>query len=189
MEMSNMSNEKKIFYAAQSQIVIDTISDKGEYIVKKKYIEQKYGEVASVMLKAYDWFVNRLEKNVPKPDAAEYPVWLYEDPKYAKVHVSQRMIKLEIPCDEILEFDNRKWERVLRQEYIGIDKDDERAFEEKMRRQGVDCGCKVFENSFYPILKRDIEKSWDRLFDINEKSIVQAASWIIKEEWIVDIFE
>lgn len=184
-----MAVEEKIFYAAQSKIVIDTIRAKGEYIVKKEYIEKKYGEVAHIMLRAYDWFIKRFEKKVVKNEYAQYPIWLYEDPKYSKVHFSQKILKLKIPINEILEFDNTKWEKILSQEYIGLSKKDEMDFEEKMRRQGVDCGCKVFENSFYPLLKREIENSWNRLFDIDEESIVQAASWIIKEEWIVEIFD
>lgn len=178
-----MSNER-VFYTAQTDIVFETLMDKGIYVVKKEFIQEKYGKVAPIMFQAYNWFVKEFEKKIKHSENAEYPIWLFEDPKYAKVHISQNIMKLSIPEDQFILFDNRGWERVLSSEYVGLDEADEKKFENKIRNYGIDCGYAAFEKPFYPHIKNEIQKSWARIFDIKESSVVRAAIWELKKEWI-----
>ena len=179
-------NSKLVLYTAQTEIVFESLEKTGEYFVKKEYIEKKYGEVAFIMLHAYDWFVSIFKEKVFKPETGEYPVWLFSDPKYAKVSSLQKVIKLEIPKDEVILFDNRGWERILSCSYVGIDRSDEDKFDNKMRLQGIDCGFTAFEKPFYPQIKSEIKNSWNRIFDIDKDNVLRGATWMLKKEWIVE---
>lgn len=171
-------------YTAQTDIVYDTIKEQGIYLVKKKYVEEKYKEVAPSMLKAYNWFAEKLSALVAKPDGAELPVWHFQDQRYAKVHMSQQVKLLKIPEDQVLLFDNKGWERVLSLDYVGLNEADQRKFAEKLERMGLDCGYRVFEKPFYPHIRKEIENSWSRIFTLTETSIIRGATWMIDSEWI-----
>jgi len=178
--------ERIELFAAQTPIVLETLESNGRYVVKKEFIINKYGEAAPVMLKAYDWFVRQFSQKVPRPDGAEYPVWLYKDPAYATVHPAQHLIHLSIPKDCLLLFDNKGWERILSMSYVEKNADDWNLFEEKLTRMGIDCGFTAFQKPFYPQIRREIEASWPRIFDLKPGSVVRGATWELLPEWILD---
>ena len=90
---------------------------------------------------------------------------------------------MEVPEEEILLFDLRKWYRVLSLSYVGTEQE-EADFENMLRRQGIRDSSEVFRTPFYPIQKRQILASWEGTFDLPEDSqYVQAACWQLKKEW------
>lgn len=180
-----MTDSMELF-AAQTPIVFETLASEGRYVVKRKFIVKKYGEAAPVMLMAYDWFVRRFAQKVPRPEGAEYPVWLYGDPAYAKVHPAQKLTRLSVPKDRLVLFDNKGWERVLSMDYVETDAEDRRRFEKKLAQTGLDCGFTAFEKPFYPHIRREIEASWPRIFDLKPGSVIRAAVWELWPEWIVE---
>ncbi|MBN2899001.1 MAG: DUF3841 domain-containing protein [Clostridia bacterium] len=178
-----MNSDMK-FYTAQNQIVLDTISEQGYSVVKKSYIEEKYGHQAKLFLRAYDWFVRHSQQRVIKPSYAEYPIWLFLNPNYVTVHPDQQLLALNIPTGFYTLFDNAGWERILSMDYVGSDTSDQLAFSEKLHRMGLDCGYRAFESPFYPHIQREILQSWSRIFNLTEQSVVRAAVWEIKKEWL-----
>ena len=50
-----MSDECKMMYTAQADIVLDTLARDGVYYVKKSYVQQKYRETAWIFREAYDY--------------------------------------------------------------------------------------------------------------------------------------
>ena len=82
-------------------------------------------------------------------------------------------------------FDTRKWSKILNLSYIGNPKEEE-AFEAELKRQGIRDSAEVFAKPFYPLVKRKIVQSWDRLFDIVgvDEQYLQGAVWCIKKEWM-----
>ena len=49
----------------------------------------------------------------------------------------------------------------------------------------------AFSKPFYPLIKKKIIQSWEKLFEISdvEEQYVQGAVWCIKKEWIEEIIE
>jgi len=178
--------ERIELFAAQTPIVFETLASKGRYVVKREFILNKYGEAAPVILKAYDWFIRQFSRKVPRPDGAEYPVWLYGDPGYANVHPSQKLVRLSVPKERLVLFDNKGWEQVLSMNYVETDPVDLRRFEKKLDQFGMDCGFTAFEKPFYPQIRREIEASWPRIFDLKPGSVMRGATWKLLPEWILD---
>lgn len=186
-----MNNDmgKITLYTSQRNIVLDTIEEKGIYHVKKEFIIKKYGEVANVFLKPYNWFIWKAEKIIPKPQGAEYPIWLFTDLKYVDHHEDCRILEIEVDCKDTIVFDRVKWNRILNLSYIPKDEKDSKEYQKLLEKQGIYDETDVYMKNFYPHLKQKVKKSWDRLFDdsIILSQSKQAFLWEIRKEWIVNI--
>ena len=128
---------------------------------------------------------------VAMPPEAESPIWLYEDPLWAKPEAGTHRLQLSVPREELLLFDRRKWNQILNLSYIGTE-EEERKFEERLRRQGVMDSTDVFSKPYYPQMKAEIKKSWRRLFEEipeegTEAKNIQGAVWRLKQEWSLGI--
>lgn len=176
-------------YTAQRQIVLDTIERDGVYFVKREYIKAKYGESAWVFSEAYSFFRREAPKYLPCPDEAESGIWLYHDPRWTYATPDTGLIKLSIPRDKVLFFDLRLWNRILNLDYIGADERDERDFADHLKRLGLSDTRKIFTTAFYPLEKRKVTQSWNRLFDSAgfEEIYLEAASWELRKEWITEV--
>lgn len=186
-----MPKETVTIWTGQKNIVYETLKRDGVYHVKREYVQMKYKEAAKVFLTAYDWFVNHAQKHMARPDKAGYPVWCWADPTYVEHYNGAVVFVLEVPKDEVLIFDNAKWERILNLSYIHTDTEDREAFTKELERYGVKTDHEAYLSNFYPQLKAQIRKSWIRLFDdsIQLSQAKRAALWEIKEEWIKEVIE
>ena len=176
---------KKTFYTAQSDIVLKKLKSQNCVYVKKKYIEKKYGKnLSKNIFIAYDWFVNEFKKRVDKPNLAEYPFWLFKDKNYAKTYGSSNLLKVNIDDNKIVLFDNHKWERVLSLNYVGDSLEEEKEFDKRLKKYGLQTGLDVFNSPLHIKLQKEIKESFKKIFDIDEKSNIRAASWCLKNDRI-----
>ncbi len=175
-------------WTAQAQVVIDALDSTGVYRVRRSFVDEKYGDVAWAFQKAYGFYVREASKIVERPDGAESAVWCYRHARWAPMDAGATILQLEVPREQVVLFDLRAWNRILNLQYIPRDKDDERAWKDELRRQGIRNVADVFSTSFYPLLRRKIEGSWPRLF-FSAKGIddtyVQAGLWELRREWVV----
>ena len=72
---------------------------------------------------------------------------------------------------------------------VAKEQEDEARFEQKMNQMGVTTYWEVFQSAFYPYLKSEIKKSWERIFDIDntEQTNLGAAVWQLRQEDVVGI--
>lgn len=188
--MNNGSKDEKItLWTAQSKIVIDTIEEKGIYHVKREYILKKYGEVANIFLQPYTWFVGKAEKIIPRPQGAQYPIWLFTDLKYVDYHKDHFILEILVDRRKVIIFDKEKWNRILNLSYVPTDKSDAEKYEHLLERQGIYDPTDVYMKNYFPYLKARVKKSWDRLFDnsITLSESKQGALWEIRRGWITKI--
>ena len=168
-------------WTSQSPEVWRLLEEQGTTTVKKEFIRKKYGDCAWSFLIAYDFMAKKLAQKVLPPVGAESPVWLFADPKWA----GEDACPFEIPEAEILLFDLRKWYRVLSLSYVGTQQE-EATFDAMLKRQGIRDSSDVFRTSFYPLQRRQIMASWDRVFELPEDTqYYQAACWLLKREWLL----
>lgn len=181
------SNRKIRLYTSQSEIVLDTIRDKGIYHVKKEFIIKKYEEVANVFLEPYNWFIRNAVNIVPKPEGAEYPIWLFNDLTYVGNHGDSQILEIEADIENVILFDPFKWNRILNLAYIPKDEKDWIEYNESLEKQGIRNEANIYMTGFYPHLKQKVRKSWDSLFEdhIDLSKSYQAAVWELRREWIV----
>lgn len=184
-----MDEVKKIkVWTAQADIVLETLEKTGLYQVRGRFIRAKYGELAPLFFTAYDWFVRQYAQRIPRPEGAEYGIWVYLDPRgIANFGPGDHVLELEVPADQLIIMDQAKWNRILNLSYLPKDPEDLLRFHRELERMGITQEHKAVSTNFYPCLKREVFASWDRLFaedpidPINQFS----ALWEIRKEWIV----
>jgi len=106
---------------------------------------------------------------------------MFADPKWT----GGLAVPMEVPEEAVLLFDLRKWYRVLSLSYVGPEQE-EKQYDAQLRRMGIRDSSEVFGSPFYPLQKRQIMASWERIFDLPEdRQFYQAACWQLKKEWIL----
>lgn len=174
-------------WTGQHQRVLDTLQNTGVYHVKWDYITQKYQESAWSFRTAYGFLAQFAQKQGICPAGAESAIWLYRDPRWICVDSNCPLLCFDVPSDRVLTFDLRLWNRVLNLEYIGENTQDEECFRKELKQLGLTSTLPLFQNAFFPIQKRKVQQSWNRIFSngTNAGLYLQAAVWELRLEWMV----
>lgn len=159
-----MGKKVKVWTKQHANILVD-LEKNGRYIVKKEYIQQRMEEHAQLYLDVNNWYRNAAEKIVPAPSDVEYPVWVSLS-ESEKIGNSDGNVLLEIEVDEdvLITMDMDKWGRIVNYMYIPKD-DDDQIVHDKLVDSYNTNDCRAYMSPFFPIIKKKIQKSWDRLFD------------------------
>lgn len=178
-------------WSGQKQVVMDTLKRTGRYVSKREYVEQKYQDTAWCFKQAYQFLVEKGRERVPMPEGAEYPIWVYGQKHHIFPDYDMTCLKLEVPESELLLFDTRKWNKILNLDYLNLDQNDEMEFGQWLKQRGISQCLDIFRTPYYPIEKKKIIESWNRLFDDNIKdaAYVQGMVWEIKREWICEEYK
>lgn len=176
-------------YTAQAQIVKDTLDAEGVYRVKTAFVDQKYGDQAWVFKEAYSFFAQNAPRYVLPPEGAQSGIWTFANEMWVGAQPGSWVFKLQVPRNQAVLFDLRVWNKILNLQYVGADAEDSRRFEDKLSSMGITHSMQAFSTPFYPQVKSEIKKSWQRLFTSAETcptEYVQAGLWEIRQEWIVE---
>lgn len=201
-------NNSVILYSPQADIVWNTVINEGIAYSRREYVRKKYEECADIFMTAYDAYVREAEKIVPHRDDKAYPYWAFASMEQIDGSGGNRVMKLSVPVDEIVFFDQYDWYKVLRLSYVAESQADEQAYSRKLETRGIHDASEVVLKPFYPDLKREIIGSWNRIFrhdsaikeqiasgaadgdgciklDGELSSLcVQTGLWCIKREWL-----
>lgn len=183
------SKETVTLWTAQRQIVLDTLSRDGIYMVKWSYIEEKYGETAWNFREAYSFFREAASSILPPPEGAQSGIWLYQDPRWAAADRDSLLLELEVPAEQAVFFDLRLWNRILNLQFLGRDPREEQDFARELERLGLKSTLPLFQTPYYPLQRRAVRQSWKRLFELPlpPETYRQAAVWVLKKEWLKSI--
>lgn len=185
-----MTSGMLTLYTAQTQVVLDAIEHDGYSRVKREFVQKKYGSESWVFQQAYSFFAQNAPRYVTPPEGAESGIWCFRDWHWAMAGAGCQLIELAVPCECAVLFDSRIWNRMLNLEYVGADAADEEAFEKRIANMGMKSAAEAFSTSFYPMVKREVLQSWQRLFgsaDDCPETYVQAGLWELRKEWIVSV--
>jgi len=180
--------DKAVVWTGQGSIVADTLKQTGRYIVKSRYVDQKYRDTAWIFQEAYRFLMERSRDYMPRAEGAESPIWVYTDPVNIPKDSDTHLWRLEVPRAQILLFDTRKWNKILNLSYIGDNRGEEEEFDRWLRRRGVRDPLDVFATSHYPLEKAEVKKSWRKLF-LDEKVepvYEQGMIWELRTEWVTE---
>ncbi len=173
-------------YTNQHVSVLNELEMKGMYHGKDKYIRMDLEEHADIVFKAYDF----LKKKMGISEKEVYPVWVTlneEDTMFARE--GRVILKLSVPSENILRINIRKWGSILNYSYLPSDEKDLIRHRNLLKEMNV-SDAKAYMTSFYPEIKNEIEKSWERLFDRETDEPTDTWYGIIPEirkEWVVSI--
>lgn len=99
------------------------------------------------------------------------------------------ILELTLDPSRIVPVNIMKWGAVLDYSYIPADQETLPGTESSWRNTGS-ATAKAYMSQFYPEIKREIIKSWDRLFDARVdvgNPDCYGNIWEIKKEWITDV--
>jgi hypothetical protein len=182
--------EKLKMWTTQDERVLHEIKEKGVYRASIRSIRQKYGTCSDIYLKVYKWLSQAANSIVQKPAGVEFPIWTaFQQEGSFGLMDGQVRFELEVEKEDIIIFDSGKWDYILNYWYIPADSKDKEAYDQKLESLGIKNKSHIYSTNFYPILKREVEQSWQRLFDprIIISGIDQAVIWEIRPEWIKNI--
>ena len=181
-------------FSPQAEAVWQAVENEGTAFSRREYVIKKYEESAGVFLAAYDAYVREAERIVPRPDDRAYPYWAFVSEDLVDRSGGLRVMRLRVPLEEAVFFDQYDWYKVLRLSYIGETDKDEEAFARGLEMRGIRDSSEAVLRPFYPDVKRQITESWKRLFrhdsairngDTSGVRAVQAGLWQIKKEWLI----
>lgn len=156
----------------------------------KSHIEEKNGAISQYYLELYDWYVRHAERLVPRPEGAEYPIWLFLEEENKLPPLSGSVcLELEILRDLVVLTDVERWGYRVNYLYIPMDEKDRDAREAELKRNGIGNETALIQTgkgNFYPLLKRKIIQSWDRVFEdpATGSGLCQGTVWELKREWL-----
>ena len=173
-------------WTGQRQIVVDTLKRDGYCYVKWDYISRKYEESAWIFQIAYAFLAQLAEDRGIRPQGADSAFWLYHDPQWICQGEDCSLLRLDVPAERIITFDLRLWQRILNLEYIGENREDEISFQQELAQLGLKNTLPVFKTAFYPLQKRKVQQSWNRLLSLDDcpDKYLQAAVWELRLEWL-----
>lgn len=189
--MDHQNNSVRL-YTSQNTIIIERLKETKRYVVKSKFIQDKYGEVAPVFSQAYSWYHHHARSLVPPPEDAKSAIWTFTDIKYLDNHEDAVLMELSVPIDNVIFFRMSDWNKVLNLQFLGSEIE-VKQYKDKLKKFNIAYEGDVFNTSFYPILKRELLTSWEKLFQYDEwikrtKELpfedIQGGIWEIKASWV-----
>lgn len=179
--------EKIKIWTRQDESILKILEDEGRYIVKREYIENKMENCAKYYFEVYSWYTMKASEIVPKPHDVKYPVWVSINPDFMLQQTPGTIIlELLVEKDLVIVTDSEKWDRVVNLWYVPLNKKDEEEYDKKLKNYGISNFSNAYMSSFYPHLKTEIIKSWNRLFDNSYllSDLNQGTIWEVKKEWV-----
>lgn len=189
----NNSQEYYTVYTRQSAKVLEEIEKNGMYRVKEEYIRQKNDSISDYYLNLYKWFAGRCRERIDVPEGCQYPIWLSMHDEYRLRNTEETVsFTLKIPREKIYVISEYAWGFRVNNMYVPLDLDDERAFNEELKRYGIGNEMALVTESignYYPMLKKKIIASWDRVFELAPKSPEDEVGvcFELRKEWVREV--
>lgn len=181
------------FWTRQHEAILKELEDTGRYRVKKEYIAEKNGEITDFYLPLYEWYTNAARKYIHLEPELKYPIWLSISNELMLQPVEHAVIlEVEIPDDSYLLCNYDAWGYRVNYFYVPKDDVDANRHQDELARYGIaseDALITTDKGNFYPLLKREIISSWDRVFEVtsDDPAMTVGTCWELKKEWIKDI--
>ncbi len=173
-------------WTKQSEKVFEILSEQGRYVAKRLFVK-RLGE-NNMILPVYDWLARNHPGRPHKPADADYPVWLSLSCEGTmQLTPGTVLLELEIPDELITRIDVVKWTAMMNRGYLHRDEEDSRRHRELLRSYGLSDAA-AYESQFYPHIKREIEESWQRLFDPEcpmGGGLQYGNVWELRKEWLL----
>lgn len=181
-------------YTRQNDKTLYQLQRDHRIINQRIYVELHFGDIAPLFMESYDWFTKEAAKRVHKPEDVQAPIWCSISVENCLKPITGTVVyALEVPEDQVIYFDDVKWDYVLNRIYLPKDAEDQKAYKEHLKEIGVVNSFEFFEGRYkgkYPEETARIRESWKRIFEIDEWTVFNVCGnlWEIREEWVKRIY-
>lgn len=182
--------ETVTLYTRQNQKTLAQLERDGRIINRRLYVRLHFGDCADLFLESYEWFAAEAAKRVPRPEDVQLPIWCSISRENCLKPIEDTVVyELEVPKEQVIYFDEAKWDYVLNQIYLPESESDAAAYKAHLREIGVSDGFQFFQGRYagkYPEEVERIRESWKRVFVIDHWGIFNVCGniWEIRREWV-----
>ena len=177
-------------YTRQNDKTLYQLKRDGRIINQRVYVEMHFGDIAPLFMESYDWFTKAAAKRVPKPEDVHAPIWCSISVENCLKPIEGTVVyELEVPKEQVIYFDEAKWDYVLNRIYLPKDAEDGAEYKKHLRDIGVANGFEFIQGRYkgmYPEEEKRIVDSWQRVFAIDNWTIFNVCGnlWEIRQEWV-----
>ena len=188
-----MESDTVKLYTRQNDKTLAQLERDGRIINQRAYVRLHFGDMADHYLESYDWFTAEAAKHIPKPEDVQASIWCSISANNCLKPIPGTVVYvLEVPKEQVIYFDEGKWDYVLNRIYIPADEDDRLAYKKHLKALGVQNGFEFFQGRYkglFPQEEERIRESWKRVFQIDNWTIFNVCGniWEIRKEWIRQI--
>lgn len=181
-------------YTRQNDKTLYQLERDHRIINQRIYVELHFGDIAPLFMESYDWFTKEAAKRVPKPEDVQAPIWCSISVENCLKPIPGTVVyALEVPENQVIYFDDVKWDYVLNRIYLPRDEKDQEEYKKHLKDIGVVNSFEFFEGRYkgkYPEETARIRESWKRIFEIDKWTVFNVCGnlWEIREEWVKQIF-
>jgi len=190
--MDIKEEEYLTLWTRQVSEILGEIKDYGVYKVKEEYIRKKNDTISDYYLKLYKWFTGEAKKYIDAK--GDYPIWLSVVDEFRLRPVEGTVtLRLRVPSKEVLLCNYDAWGYTVNYFYVPLDEADKARHKDELTKNGLVSDDELFltsKGNFYPLLKREVVKSWERIFTLKPTDLsacLVAVTWEIKKEWIEEV--
>lgn len=182
--------ETVTLYTRQNDKTLAQLERDGRIVNQRLYVRLHFGDCADLFLESYEWFAQEAAKRVPRPDDGRLPIWCSISRENCLKAIEGTVVYvLEVPKDQVIYFDEAKWDHVLNRIYIPESPEDAAAYKVHLKKLGVSDGFQFFQGRYagmYPQEVERIRESWKRVFTIDHWGIFNVCGniWEIRKEWV-----
>lgn len=180
-------------YTRQNEKTLFMLEQSGHIVNQRVYVQLHFGDMAQHYLDCYDWFARQCARRVEKPPYAELSIWCALKAENCLPPIPGTVVYVfDAPEDQVIFFDDARWDYVLNHRYLPKDDADEAAYRKHLRDIGVSNSFEFLDGRYkgkYPQEEERIRESWKRVFDPVSRDAISACGnvWEIKREQIVKI--
>ena len=177
-------------YTRQNDKTLYQLERDGRIINRRIYVEMHFGDIAPLFMESYDWFTKEAANRGPKPDDVHAPIWCSISVENCLKPIPGTVVYvLDVPEEQVMYFDDVKWDYVLNRIYLPKDEKDAAEYRQHLKDIGVANGFEFIEGRYkgkYPEEERRIRESWLRCFEIDNWTLFNVCGnlWEIKKEWV-----
>ncbi len=188
-----MTQDTVLLYTRQSDKTLLMLEREGRILNRRIYVQFHFGDMAQHYLDCYDWFARQASRIVPKPADAELSIWCATKKELCLPPIEGTVVYVvEKPKDQVVYFDEARWDFVLNHRYLPIDEADDAAYKKHLKDIGVQNGFEFFTGRYagkYPEEEHRILESWQRVFDTPSSNAWSVCGniWEIRKEEIRQI--
>lgn len=182
--------ETVTLYTRQNDKTLAQLERDGRIVNERLYVRLHFGDCADLFLESYEWFAREASKRVPRPDDGRLSIWCSISRENCLKPIPGTVVYvLDVPKEQVIYFDDEKWDYVLNRIYLPKDMEDREAYRRHLKEIGVDNGFEFFQGRYkgmYPEEERRIRESWNRVFEIDRWSVFNVCGniWEIRQEWV-----
>jgi len=185
--------ETMTLWTRQVPQVLTALLEDGVYRCREEYIRKKNDTISDYYLELYRWYTREARKYREIPPDTPYPIWLSINEAMMLQPVENTVIlKMEIPAEKVLLCNNDAWGYRVNYWYVPVNAEDADNHRAELARYGIhsdDELIKTHKGTFYPHLRKKIEKSWSRVFTLMNvgNDMLVATTWELRKEWIREV--